>query len=73
MLRASGETWGVREKTSHNPEGVECRCAKNQPLWGWVGALVFPPPGFTWGYSHSTPIGVVAPGFTWGLLVKLFI
>jgi len=23
-------------------------------------------PGFTWGYSHSTPIGVVAPGFTWG-------
>jgi len=22
-------------------------------------------PGFTWGYSNSTPIGVV-PGFTWG-------
>jgi len=27
-------------------------------------------PGFTWGYSHSTPIGVV-PGFTWGKSKRL--
>ena len=53
MLRASGETWGVREKTSHSPEGVECRCAKNQPLWGWGVGF---PPQVSPGAIHIQPL-----------------
>jgi hypothetical protein len=41
-----------------------------QPLWGWA-SRTGRSPGFTWGYSYSTPLGLgpssaLSPGFTWG-------
>jgi len=49
-------------KTGQSLPSVTLENIPNEPL---AKLFLKVSPGFTWGYSNSTPIGVV-PGFTWG-------